>query len=345
MDGKDGPDAALGVLRASSNPVLRLMGIAPELRDNIFRHLLLSHKEIYLSFDRPSHWRNAEHFESTTRLYRGVRPDERASIAVGDREVCQTIDPAILRVSKQACREGRKILYGENRWLFTNARALKSFLLDYLDVPRGFRKEALITDLTFWPQFKYDQSTSEIADNNFIDFIDLVCNQMPVLRHFRVVFHYPVFSDNRYWIHMPGHSHIIVVLAAGITQRHPYLKKAVLSGLSGRVRLVEDCSPSPSQFEVVWIVDIVAAGPTMDFEPMDAIVSSWFPKIEDLESEWLVANDVTLDCPRIRATPREDICDMSPTQFALPDTATSSEPTEALETMSEAFGAIGHVDM
>lgn len=304
------------------------MGIPRELRNVIFRQILLYHKEIQLDFDLSSNWTSAEDYWMFRRMQSAF--DEREPIGGNRTEARRGIDLRILRVCKQAYEEGRLIFYGDNRWFFRHARAFHRLFLDWPEPYTGClsTKAGLIRDLTIWPS-KDDTTYPELS---YMEFIEVMCEYLPALQHLQIILSYSMFrdraQDRKRWIGLVGINHNVVAMAARITRNHPSLKKAIYSRRSGRLREVESVSPRMRQFEVVFMVDLVPAGTaTKNFPMVQAITHGEFlADDEEPRSDWLVTEDIVLDCQKVRAAQGKAVSGNTPAEFALPSTALSSEP-------------------
>lgn len=240
------------------------MRIAAEIREKIFEYALIHSKGILFDFHR----------FYTTNLpgvdYFGGHRKEHTSWDVAghflgsdtpkkDREMAV----ALLRVSKQAYYEAYPILYKQNKFSATHARAFARLFAEYPTTritPKP--RTDLIRDLSIWP------TASGIPDYlPYLLFPHLI-KHFPALQHLQVTFDVAVrdlggdYSNGINPLDLD-----IVKQAALLTKAHPILKRAIWNKNSGT-----SFYPQKYNRYALMIIDFVPAGldTPKDFAIMDA---------------------------------------------------------------------------
>ncbi|KAJ9608235.1 hypothetical protein H2200_007223 [Cladophialophora chaetospira] len=288
------------ILGISKNPKLRLMGIAQEVRDQIFAHVLVSPGSI--SFGCGCFDANIPRINGTT-----THPND--------------AETAILRVCRNAYHQGRAIFYGRNMWYTTNLRAFKDTMTEVPLDDLGGDRLSLIRDLAI----KISTHSGQCRDLGDLALVTFIGDRLPALQHLQLLQAVPMQKDRgspdepSSW---KGHGELLSI-AAQITKRHPKLKKAVLSNRSSKTQR----NPiDPDQADAALIIDVVPRGDLVKtFQPADPAFSAIVLRHD---SQRVSIENLVLDCHRIRQAIWGDLHTCKYSNFAFPDLVASSEPTD-----------------
>ncbi|KAJ9608233.1 hypothetical protein H2200_007221 [Cladophialophora chaetospira] len=319
---------------ASQNPKLQLLGVAREVRDNIFRQVLVVPDDdaIVLTFHK--------YTPTITHANRRVRgrdsktqQDPQHSCNI-DTRFMQHGTPTInlLRACRQTYAEGSLIFYGMNKWYKTSIKDFEtvssSALQQECNLPA--RNIALIKDLNL----KIDLISRRHILAEFDDLISFICDSFPSLQHLRLVFN----SENHHTAttrpllskgctkELRG----LLDVVATSTHRHAILKKAIWNADSGGEHAVptpyinvdprlwphQNCS---YHLKYKFIVDLVPERHDDDLFKIER------QKLDD-DHNAVTSKNIILDCQKIRNVLFENFLGFKLQDFALPESATSSEP-------------------
>ncbi|KAJ9608236.1 hypothetical protein H2200_007224 [Cladophialophora chaetospira] len=278
----------------SKDPRLQLMELPAEVRNQIFRLVMISQHKIRL--------------DSSGRFRPVASPPE--------------IAPALLGVCRQAYHETRSMLYQENKWLITHMQAFAELFIEAVEPPfveqipdtLGENRAMLLRDLVIWPGLRDDEHSYPHEPKLQIQQVTrFVFSKLLGLQHLQLVW-LGRFSSGA------GRDDSAQFLreAAYITSQHPILKKAIWNRKSGR-------RPKNPWFdEVLMAIDFVAES--------RAKPSFELPKCEQLEDDFsrqlegITEKDLILNCLKIRKAAWAEVSLPKLEDFALPGTASSSEP-------------------
>ena len=317
----------------SQDSKLLLMGMPREVRDEIFRLVVLSKHDIPVRS-----WRQCtgdavlqvstqrcamqETWEYGTTIINDHRNDD-CKHAVN-----------IFRTCKQAYEEARTIFYGENRWLHAQPKDAWSQIFQDLseDVPPSAMaadNAALIKCVTFDLRSLLPASgrpTKSLAHS----FVSFVCHWLPGLQSLRLTVEIarlprPCGGNDSFGCVSAG-KRVLLYAAACITRGHSMLRKAIWEASSGPRQV-----PARQQGCILY-------GPTVDYGFYIQIVPTRedkeiFERHEerlDEQGEVFMSTDLILDCHKIRDMPWDELGTQRMVEFSLPQTATSSEPVQPM---------------
>ncbi|KAJ9603034.1 hypothetical protein H2200_012329 [Cladophialophora chaetospira] len=295
---------------APINPDLRLMGIAPELRQEIFRHILVKDSPIFATFSRGPYniytWSDG----------RVLGYDEH-SRKVGPRNTT-----SILRVCKQARYEGRGILYGENEFI---THYFTVFMESFIgDCTAGI--QTINAKLIRKARFEVPMSVKQIQ-SNVGAFVWKISGNLSGLQELTLT-----TEDDKTWKAKQDDSFAFQIeqikemclkqrrgllhAAAWVTQSHPRLKKAIWKAKNGG-SIVPRSSGAALKYLLKYEILLVSQRRD-EWLQIKASSLDECGKPRDAKS-------IVLDCQKIRNTLWDYLRDATESDFALSDSATSSE--------------------
>ncbi|KAJ9607051.1 hypothetical protein H2200_008123 [Cladophialophora chaetospira] len=194
-------------------PGMQLMDLPAEIRDRIFRFVLPVGR--FIQFDRRVHIPQGSD---------GVRLSHKVQ-CLNQQDIFSEPSNrlALLRICKQAYREGRPILYWHNKWFANHVRPFEDFLLPFPNPGTGLADPgALFKDISLW-----------ITENSDVyPAMKFVCYNMPALRHFQMTVTYKELRNYQLKQHSIGDR--LLKGAGQFTRCHPILRKVVWNKKSGR---------------------------------------------------------------------------------------------------------------
>ena len=207
--------------RPSDDPSLQLMGIPPEIRDDIYRLLLVSHSRIIVSF--------------VVKPYPHLSLKRNRHIRIGGKNAV-----SVLRVCKLAYLEATKVLYSRNTFYSFDVRDFRSCFIQHVHTGIGLVNAALIRKA----DFAIPVRVKHFPDVHLKAFASDFCKNLKGLRqltlsageeiHWFTDERRPPASSQQLISQRCGQERRILLLAvAWITKRHPVLKKAIWKADNG----------------------------------------------------------------------------------------------------------------
>ncbi|KAI1623241.1 hypothetical protein EDD37DRAFT_463504 [Exophiala viscosa] len=203
------------------------MGMPREIRDTIYKLLLVKEDSILVQFDRSHGYirRNHEtgHEDSDYSIV------DFTAMTVGPKHIT-----SILRANKQFMEEGTDILYGENLFESYHIRAFDDVFVKNSEYGIGRKNAAKIKSARFGvPQ------NIIVYDLGHDDILDFLCKVLKNLQHLtlttRWISEKPTSRDDGEWVKLDQGPNIRALLtaAARVTKFHPGLRKAIWRQWSG----------------------------------------------------------------------------------------------------------------
>ncbi|KAJ9609107.1 hypothetical protein H2200_006878 [Cladophialophora chaetospira] len=300
---------------ASTDPIKQLMGLPLELRNKIYKLLLVKEDWVGVVI-------------SHSQYGPPVLADYCDNYRVGPKHTT-----SILRVSQQAHSEGTDILYGVNKF---SCHHFMGFITAFLEGNAitggrhgiGEANAAKIKRTMFELPVKvvFNQDGD---DHTLGEFLDSICRKLPALQSLCLTTtesykDVPKNFEEGLSLEWIQHTHVgpLLKTAARVTQYHPLLRKAIWSRWNGFVGCMggDRRWPTP-KLAGQWVVDIVREG------PLPVLKGETMARMSPFNTEFQGV-DWVIDCLRVRRTSLEDTVAWYKAwkgHFALPNDATSSE--------------------
>ncbi|KAJ9608229.1 hypothetical protein H2200_007217 [Cladophialophora chaetospira] len=322
IDAKPHPAELSG---ASSDSKLRLMGIPYEVRAKIFHHILVNTVPIVLKI-------SCKAFDTGSKEWRShLEHEEERGFQCRPRSVLTDISPkdikALLQVSRQVHEEGNEMLFGQNSWSCDSGQWFEKYFITDPYFGIGTKNAGFIQDLLLELPLALEGDT-EPPFRSVATFVDFICTNLPDLRSLGLylrtsqwLFRWVRDSAGNQPILNTAIERRALCIVSRITEKHQTLKKAIWTAeKSGRLFVTIVPSRREDSVEATAICD------DNDGSPNVAVQAS--------------GKDFILDCAKIRKYNWYELFGQKASQFALPDSAVSSEPpTVALDTEGDGLDA------